>query len=194
SAPTRACATPWRPSWKRCWRARRPPSRAWTTPSRRATSCSRNSPRSTSEGQLLPPPASPARGSGGRRRVKRAAFRNRWLPYLRGLPRGVVPLVFFSCPAFGPLPLSLSRSSPFGDRLIFAGLDNFTRLLGSADYLQSVVNSFVFAFAVTFGGLAISLGLAVLANQQIRGLALYRTALLWPYGIAPAVAGVIWVF
>jgi len=126
--------------------------------------------------------------------VKRAVFRNRWLPYLLVLPQVVVTLVFFFWPAFGSLRLSLYRSSPFGDRLIFAGLDNFTRLLGSADYLQSVVNSFVFAFAVTFGGLAVSLGLAVLANQKIRGLALYRTALLWPYGIAPAVAGIIWLF
>jgi sn-glycerol 3-phosphate transport system permease protein len=126
--------------------------------------------------------------------VKRTVFRNRWLPYLLVLPQVAVTLVFFFWPAFGSLRLSLYRSTPFGDRLIFAGADNFVRLLRSDEYLQSVVHSFVFAAGVTGGGLAISLGLAVLANQRIRGLALYRTALLWPYGIAPAVAGIIWLF
>jgi sn-glycerol 3-phosphate transport system permease protein len=126
--------------------------------------------------------------------VKRTVFRNRVLPYLLVLPQVAVTLVFFFWPAFGSLRLSLYRTSPFGDRLLFAGTDNFARLLGSAEYLQSVVNSFVFAAAVTAGGLGVSLGLAVLANQKIRGLAFYRTALLWPYGIAPAVAGIIWLF
>jgi sn-glycerol 3-phosphate transport system permease protein len=126
--------------------------------------------------------------------MKRTVFRNRALPYLLVLPQVAVTLVFFFWPAFGSLRLSLYRTSPFGDRLLFAGTDNFARLLGSTEYLQSVVNSFVFAGAVTAGGLAVSLGLAVLANQKIRGLAFYRTALLWPYGIAPAVAGIIWLF
>ena len=126
--------------------------------------------------------------------MKRAVFRNRWLPYLLVLPQVVVTLVFFFWPAFGSLRLALYRSSPFGDRLIFVGADNFVRLLTSPEYLQSVVNSFVFAFGVTVGGLGVSLGLAVLANQKIRGLMFYRAALLWPYGIAPAVAGIIWLF
>jgi sn-glycerol 3-phosphate transport system permease protein len=126
--------------------------------------------------------------------MKRTVFRNRGLPYLLVLPQVAVTLVFFFWPAFGSLRLSFYRTSPFGDRLLFAGTDNFARLLGSAEYLHSVVNSFVFAAAVTAGGLAVSLGLAVLANQKIRGLAFYRTALLWPYGIAPAVAGIIWLF
>ncbi|MBI4012244.1 MAG: sugar ABC transporter permease [Candidatus Rokubacteria bacterium] len=126
--------------------------------------------------------------------MKRTVFRNRWLPYLLVFPQVVVTLVFFFWPAFGSLRLALYRTSPFGDRLIFTGTGNFTQLLGSGEYLESVLNSFVFAFGVTFGGLAASLGLAVLANQKIRGLALYRTGLLWPYGIAPAVAGIIWLF
>ncbi len=61
--------------------------------------------------------------------MKRTVFRNRWLPYLLVLPQVVVTLVFFFWPAFGSLRLSLYRTSPFGDRLIFTGADNFTRLL-----------------------------------------------------------------
>jgi sn-glycerol 3-phosphate transport system permease protein len=47
---------------------------------------------------------------------------------------------------------------------------------------------------VTLAGLALALLLAALANAKIRGLALYRSLLLWPYGIAPAIAGIIWLF
>jgi sn-glycerol 3-phosphate transport system permease protein len=126
--------------------------------------------------------------------MKRTVFRNRWLPYLLVLPQVVVTLVFFFWPAFDSLRLALFRASPFGDKLLFVGLQNFTQLLTSPDYHRSIVNSGIFALGVTLGSMALSLMLAVLANQKIRGLALYRTALLWPYGIAPAVAGIIWLF
>jgi sn-glycerol 3-phosphate transport system permease protein len=125
--------------------------------------------------------------------MKRAVFRNRWLPYLLILPQMVVIAVFFFWPALDSLRLALFKASPFGDRLMFVGLHNFMRLLTSPAYHQSALNSLVFACGVTVGGLALALGLAVLANQKIRGLVFYRTALLWPYGIAPAVAGIIWL-
>jgi sn-glycerol 3-phosphate transport system permease protein len=126
--------------------------------------------------------------------VKRTVFPNRVLPYLLVLPQLVVTAVFFFWPAGKSLYLSVFKSPPFGGRDIFVGLDNFKALLTDAEYYGSVVNSFVFALGVT--GLAVVGGLviAVLANQKIRGLAFYRTALLWPYGIAPAVAGIIFLF
>jgi sn-glycerol 3-phosphate transport system permease protein len=126
--------------------------------------------------------------------VKRTVFSNRWLPYLLVLPQVAVTAVFFFWPAGKSLYLSLFRSPPFGGRDVFVGLDNFTALLTSHEYYESVVNSFVFAFAVTALSVAGGLGVAALANQRIRGLAFYRTALLWPYGIAPAVAGIIFLF
>jgi sn-glycerol 3-phosphate transport system permease protein len=126
--------------------------------------------------------------------MKRTVFRNRWLPYALVAPQLAVTLAFFFWPAFDSLRLSLYRASPFGDRLIFIGLGNFQRLLSDPAYFRSVATSFVFSALVTFVGLAIALLLASLANAKIRGLAIYRTMLLWPYGIAPAVAGVIWMF
>jgi sn-glycerol 3-phosphate transport system permease protein len=126
--------------------------------------------------------------------MKRTIFRNRWLPYLLVLPQVAVPVVFFFWPAGKSLYLSLFKSPPFGGRDIFVGLDNFTALLVAPEYYASVVNSFVFAGGVT--GLSVLGGLvaATLANQKIRGLGIYRTLLLWPYGIAPAVAGIIFLF
>jgi sn-glycerol 3-phosphate transport system permease protein len=126
--------------------------------------------------------------------MKRTVFRSRWLPYALVAPQMAVTIVFFFWPAFDSLRLSLYRASPFGDRLIFIGLGNFERLLSDPAYFRSVATSFVFSALVTIAGLAIALLLAALANAKIRGLAIYRTLLLWPYGIAPAIAGVIWLF
>ena len=126
--------------------------------------------------------------------MKRTVFRNRWLPYALVAPQLVVTVVFFFWPAFDSLRLSLYRASPFGDRLIFIGLGNFQRLLSDPAYFRSMATSFLFSALVTVVGLALALLLASLANAKIRGLALYRMLLLWPYGIAPAIAGVVWMF
>jgi sn-glycerol 3-phosphate transport system permease protein len=126
--------------------------------------------------------------------MKRTVFPNRWLPYALVTPQLVVTLVFFFWPAFDSLRLSLYRASPFGDRLIFIGLGNFQRLLADPAYFRSIATSFLFSALVTVVGLAVALLLASLANAKIRGLAVYRTLLMWPYGIAPAIAGVIWLF
>jgi sn-glycerol 3-phosphate transport system permease protein len=78
--------------------------------------------------------------------------------------------------------------------MTFIGLENFTKLLADPEYYRSVANSLVFAAGVTVLAVAGALVLAALATQKIRGLAAYRTLLLWPYGIAPAVAGIIFLF
>ena len=126
--------------------------------------------------------------------MQRTVFRNRWLPYALVAPQMVVTVLFFFWPALKSLQLSLYRVSPFGDRSTFVGLENFQKLLADPEYYASVVNSFVFAGGVTVLAVLGALILAGLATQKIRGLAVYRTLLLWPYGIAPAVAGIIFLF
>lgn len=123
-----------------------------------------------------------------------AVFKNKWLPYLLVLPQILVVGVFFCWPAFQSMKLSILDVSPFGDKVHFVGLSNFTELFTSPEYMRSVLNTLVFSLSVTIICLVVSLGLAVLASQKIKGLAAYRTALLWPYGIAPPVAGIIWMF
>src|SRR5438046_8045522 len=123
--------------------------------------------------------------------MKRSVFPNRWLPFGLFGPQVIITLVFFFWPAFDSLRLSLYRASPFGDRLIYVGLTNFERLFRDDGYLRSALTSFAFSFAVTFVGLVLALLLASLANARIRGLAVYRSLLLWPYGIAPAMPGII---
>jgi sn-glycerol 3-phosphate transport system permease protein len=126
--------------------------------------------------------------------MQRTVFKSRWLPYLLVAPQLAVTVLFFFWPAVKSLQLSVYRVSPFGDRSTFVGLENFTKLLADPDYYASVLNSFLFAGGVTALSVLGSLVLAGLATQKIRGLAVYRTLLLWPYGIAPAVAGIIFLF
>lgn len=121
-------------------------------------------------------------------------FRNRWLPYLLVLPQIAVTAIFFFWPAINSLYLSFFRTDPFGSRLIYVGWRNFVNLFTSPQYHTVIHNTFVFSLGVTLLGLALSLGIAVLANQRIRGLGIYRTLLLWPYGIAAPIAGIIWMF
>jgi len=125
--------------------------------------------------------------------MKKSLFKSRWLPYALIAPQLLVVIVFFFWPALDSLRLSLYQVSPFGDRQIFVGVQNFVDLLISPEYHRSVLNSFIFSGAVTFLGLTVSLFLASLANQKIRGLPFYRTAILWTYGIAPPISGVIWL-
>lgn len=126
--------------------------------------------------------------------MRKSIFKNPWLPYLLVAPQMFVVLVFFFWPAFDSLRLSIFKVSPFGDRMIFVGLENFWDLLTSVDYYRSVYNSFIFSLGVTFSCLAFSLFLAVLVNQKIKGLTFYRSAILWTFGIAPPVSGIIWLF
>jgi len=126
--------------------------------------------------------------------MTRAVFKNRWLPYLLVAPQLAVTVAFFFWPAFESLRLSFFKTSPFGDRSYFVGLENFEKLLVSPEYYASIVNSFIFAFGVTGLGVGAGLFVAALATQKIRGLVAYRTAVLWPYGIAPPIAGIIFLF
>jgi sn-glycerol 3-phosphate transport system permease protein len=126
--------------------------------------------------------------------MTRTVFKHRGLPYLLVLPQVLVTLVFFFWPAFESLRLSLFRTSPFGDRATFVGLENFAKLLASAEYYESALASVIFSGGVTALGVGGGLFVAALATQNVRGLIAYRTAVLWPYGIAPPVAGIIFLF
>src|SRR3989442_5011115 len=107
--------------------------------------------------------------------MKRFVFRNRWLPYALVAPQVAVTLAFFFCPAFDSLRLSLYRASPFGDRLIWAGIANFERLFRDHAYLRSALTSFVFSFVVSVDGLALAPLLCSIANPQMRRMAVFRS-------------------
>ncbi|TXD63634.1 sn-glycerol-3-phosphate ABC transporter permease UgpA [Ralstonia sp. TCR112] len=125
---------------------------------------------------------------------KRVVFRSRWLPYVLVAPQIVITLVFFFWPAGQALYQSLLRQDAFGINLEFVGLENFHDLFADPTYLGSFQTTAVFAIGVALVGLGTSLALAYFADRALRGATFYKTLLIWPYAIAPAVAGVLWSF
>jgi sn-glycerol 3-phosphate transport system permease protein len=123
-----------------------------------------------------------------------STFENKWLPYLLLLPSFFILIVFLFYPAIETFRLSLYKVHPFGIRKIFAGFYNFQKLFTSTDYLRSFVTSLVFSVAVVVVGLFVSLMIAVLLNQKLRGQRIYRSLLIWPYALSPAISGAIFLF
>jgi sn-glycerol 3-phosphate transport system permease protein len=125
---------------------------------------------------------------------KRVRFKSAWLPWLLIAPQMAVVLVFFFWPAGQALYQSLLTQDPFGLSTEFVGLENFERLVNDSTYLDSFKTTAVFSLLVAVIGLAIALLLAVMANRVLRGSGIYKTLLIWPYAVAPVVAGVLWLF
>lgn len=119
-------------------------------------------------------------------------FPNKFLPYLLLAPSIIIVLIFFVIPSLQSLYLSFFRVSPLGDRKIFIGLENFQRLVTDREYANALWVSLKFSVFVVVVGLGFSLMVAVVANQRYRGFAAYRTLLIWPYALSPAIAGTIW--
>ena len=125
---------------------------------------------------------------------KRVVFQSTWLPWLLLAPQVIVITVFFFWPAGQALLQSFQQSDAFGTTVEWVGLENFRNLFNDASYLESFKTTAVFSILVAVLGLTISLVLAVFADRVVRGTTFYRTLLIWPYAVAPAVAGVLWLF
>jgi sn-glycerol 3-phosphate transport system permease protein len=125
---------------------------------------------------------------------KRVTFNERWLPYLLVGPQIIVTLVFFFWPSAQMMWQSVLLEDAFGGNSKFVWLENFTHLFSDEAYWASVRVTVVFSALVASIGLAVSLLLAVMADRVIRGATAYRAFLVWPYAVAPAVAGVLWGF
>jgi len=125
---------------------------------------------------------------------KRVRFRSAWLPWLLVAPQLAVVLVFFFWPAAQALYQSVLQQDAFGLSTEFVGLANFERLFADPSYVESFKVTALFSFLVAAVGLVIALLLAVMANRVLRGASVYKTLLIWPYAVAPVVAGVLWLF
>ena len=125
---------------------------------------------------------------------KRVTFKGVWLPLLLIAPQIAVTAVFFFYPAGQAIWQSLFIPDPFGLSMQYVGLGNFEFLFSDRFYRASFVTTAVFSTLVTLVSMAVALFLAVLADRLIKGSGTYRTLLIWPYAVAPAVAGVLWLF
>ena len=125
---------------------------------------------------------------------KRVTFRNPWLPYVLVAPQIIITFVFFIWPASQALFQSMLIEDAFGLSTEFVWFENFAELFDDPLYAESVWTTVVFSVSTTFLALSSGLLLAVMADRVIKGATFYKSALLWPYAVAPAVAGVLWLF
>jgi len=125
---------------------------------------------------------------------KRVVFNSRVLPYLLLAPQIAVTIVFFIWPASQAILQSMLIEDPFGLNTRFAGLRNFAALFSDPEYLNSFEVTIVFSVAVAVSSLVCGLFLAVQADRVIHGSTAYKALLIWPYAVAPAVAGVLFLF
>ncbi len=125
---------------------------------------------------------------------KRVLFRSAWLPWLLLAPQLIVISVFFFWPAGQALLQSFQVQDAFGTSTEWVGFENFRTLFNDPGYLASFKTTAVFSVLVAGIGIALSLMLAVFADRIIKGSLFYKTLLIVPYAVAPAVAGVLFVF
>jgi sn-glycerol 3-phosphate transport system permease protein len=124
----------------------------------------------------------------------RVVFPNKLLPYLLLAPQLAITLAFFYWPASQALYQSMLREDPFGLKTQFVWFANFRKVLADPNYVNSLYVTVVFSVATTVVAMAVALLLAVMADKVLRGRGIYRTLLIWPYAVAPAIAGMLWLF
>ena len=126
--------------------------------------------------------------------MERSSFRGLLLPVALLLPQLAVTFVFFYWPAVQALWQSLLLEDAFGLNSRFVGLENYRALFVDPTYFHAIGVTAAFSIAVAALSLSVALMLAVMADRNIPGVAVYRTLLVWPYAVAPAIAGVVWLF
>ena len=125
---------------------------------------------------------------------KRVVFRSGWLPWALIAPQALVIGVFFFWPAAQAILQSVQQQDAFGISTEWVGWANFERIFSDPSYIASFKTTAIFSLLVAVGGIVVSLLLAVFADRVVRGALAYKTLLIWPYAVAPAVAGVLWLF
>ncbi|ATP11825.1 glycerol-3-phosphate transporter permease [Bartonella henselae] len=125
---------------------------------------------------------------------KHAYFKNSLLPYWLLFPQLLVTFLFFFWPAIQAIKSSFEREDPFGFTTTFIGFENYVTIFSDLAYLKSLLITAIFSISVTATSMTISLLLAVCVDRVIRAKKAYTTLLLWPYAVAPVLAGILWLF
>ena len=125
---------------------------------------------------------------------RKVVYPQKLLPYLLVAPQIAITLVFFFWPAGQAIWMSTLLQDPLGFSVQFVGLENFEAVLKDPAYLATLQRTFLFSFGVTALAMVPALLLAVMVDRVVRGATAYRTVLVIPYAIAPAVAGALWLF
>ncbi|AOO80487.1 sn-glycerol-3-phosphate ABC transporter permease UgpA [Bosea vaviloviae] len=126
--------------------------------------------------------------------TKNAYFSGLTIPVLLLAPQLVITVLFFYWPASQAVWQSFLLQDAFGTSTEFVWFENYRDLFADPGYYKALINTAIFSSFVCVLSLSIALLFAVMADRQIRGAEIYKTLLIWPYAVAPAVAGVLWIF
>lgn len=126
--------------------------------------------------------------------TKRSIFPSKMLPYFLLAPQLAITIVFFIWPASQAIRQSFLREDAFGLSTKFIWFANYDKLLHDPFYLNSLGITAVFAISVTVLSMSVALLLAAVTDRLIRASNVYTTLLVWPYAVAPAIAGILWWF
>jgi sn-glycerol 3-phosphate transport system permease protein len=125
---------------------------------------------------------------------RRTVFNGRLLPIILVLPQLLLTFFFFYWPAGNAVWSSMITQDAFGQGFVYVGIANFVDLFTDPLYRDAIVRTIFFCLAVSISAMSVALGLAVFADRSIAGRGLYRTLLIWPYAIAPAMSAVLFLF
>src|SRR3979490_433351 len=125
---------------------------------------------------------------------KSVFFNNKLLPYLLLVPQLIITFVFFYWPASQAVWQSFKREDAFGLTSELFGLENYQALFAQPEYYKSMLTTVVFSTLVAALSLSIALLFATQADKNLKAASAYKTFMIWPYAVAPAVAGVLWIF
>jgi len=126
--------------------------------------------------------------------IKRSYFKSRYLPYLLIFPQILITITFFYWPAIQGIIQSFLLSDPFGRKSTFVWFYNYVELFTDPLYLKSIFITFVFSILTAAVSISLGLFIAAMANRALKAKALVRTMLIWPYAVAPAISGIMWLF
>ncbi|MDY0221150.1 MAG: ABC transporter permease subunit [Desulfobacterium sp.] len=126
--------------------------------------------------------------------IKRSFFKSSYLPYLLIFPQVIITLTFFYWPALQGLIQSFHLSDPFGMQSRFVWFYNYIELFTDPLYLRSILITFTFSIMVATVSITMGLFIATMASRALKAKALVRTLLIWPYAVAPAISGIMWLF
>ena len=125
---------------------------------------------------------------------KQTVFHSGLLPFLLLIPQATVVLIFFYWPAAQAVYQSFLLQDAFGLSTTFIAFENYIALFNEPGYFRAIMRTFAFSAAIAGSSLSLALLFAVMADKPLRGVGIYRTLMIWPYAVAPAVAGVLWIF
>jgi sn-glycerol 3-phosphate transport system permease protein len=126
--------------------------------------------------------------------LKRVLFQNRVFPYLLLLPQLAVITIFFYGPATQTVIDSFLLANPFGLGSTFVWFQNYTVLFASPEYRNSLLTTLMFSAGTMVLSLTGGLVFAVTCHRVIRGAGVYKSLIIFPYAVAPVLAGVLWLF